>query len=122
VLEGSVRRLGGTVRVNAQLIDAGTGAHLWAEQIDVAHSTLAIPQDNFGIANRLARMLSVELVHVEGRRPPRADPDADYRGSTSGWVARQLTGLRRWLPCPCPADPPAAIQNTKDSEWTSRFW
>jgi TolB-like protein/class 3 adenylate cyclase len=75
VLEGSVRRMGGTVRVNAQLIDAGTGAHLWAEQMDVDQSTLAL-QDNFGIANRLARMLSVELVNVEGRRSPRADPDA----------------------------------------------
>jgi adenylate cyclase len=76
VLEGSVRRMGDTVRVNAQLIDAGTGAHLWAEQMDVDHSTLATLQDNFGIANRLARMLSVELVNVEGRRAPRADPDA----------------------------------------------
>ena len=76
VLEGSVRRMGGTVRVNAQLIDAGTGAHLWAEQMDVDQSTLATLQDNFGIANRLARMLSVELVSVEGRRAPRADPDA----------------------------------------------
>jgi adenylate cyclase len=75
VLEGSVRRMGGTVRVNAQLIDAATGAHLWAEQMDVDQSTLAL-QDNFGIANRLARMLSVELVTVEGRRAPRADPDA----------------------------------------------
>jgi len=75
VLEGSVRRMGGTVRVNAQLIDAGTGAHLWAEQMDVDQSTLAL-QDNFGIANRLARMLSVELVNVEGRRAPRTDPDA----------------------------------------------
>ena len=75
VLEGSVRRMGGTVRVNAQLIDAGTGAHLWAEQMDVDQSTLAL-QNNFGIANRLARMLSVELVNVEGRRTPRADPDA----------------------------------------------
>jgi adenylate cyclase len=75
VLEGSVRRMGGTVRVNAQLIDAGTGAHLWVEQMDVDQSTLAL-QDNFGIANRLARMLSVELVNVEGRRAPRADPDA----------------------------------------------
>jgi adenylate cyclase len=75
VLEGSVRRMGGTVRVNAQLIDAGTGAHLWAEQMDVDQSTLAL-QDNFGIANRLARMLSVELVNVEGRRAPRADPGA----------------------------------------------
>jgi adenylate cyclase len=76
VLEGSVRRMGGTVRVNAQLIDAGTGAHLWAEQMDVDQSTLARLQDNLGIANRLARMLSVELVNVEGRRAPRADPDA----------------------------------------------
>ena len=76
VLEGSVRRVGDTVRINAQLIDAGTGAHVWAEQMDVAHSTLATFQDNFGIANRLARMLSVELVNVEGRQPPRADPDA----------------------------------------------
>ena len=76
VLEGSVRRMGGTVRVNAQLIDAGTGAHLWVEQMDVDQRTLATLQDNFGIANRLARMLSVELVNVEGRRAPRADPDA----------------------------------------------
>jgi TolB-like protein/Flp pilus assembly protein TadD len=76
VLEGSVRRMGGTVRVNAQLIDAGTGAHLWAEQMDVDQDTLATLQDNFGIANRLARTLSVELVNVEGRRAPRADPDA----------------------------------------------
>ncbi|HSE04955.1 MAG TPA: adenylate/guanylate cyclase domain-containing protein [Methylomirabilota bacterium] len=76
VLEGSVRRMGGTVRVNAQLIDAGTGAHLWAEQMDVDQGTLATLQDNFGIANRLARTLSVELVNVEGRRAPRADPDA----------------------------------------------
>jgi TolB-like protein/class 3 adenylate cyclase/Flp pilus assembly protein TadD len=76
VLEGSVRRMGGTVRVNAQLIDAGSGAHLWAEQMDVDQGTLATVQDNFGIANRLARMLSVELVNVEGRRAPRANPDA----------------------------------------------
>jgi TolB-like protein/class 3 adenylate cyclase len=76
VLEGSVRRMGGTVRVNAQLIDAATGAHLWAEQMDVDQGTLATVQDNFGIANRLARMLSVELVNVEGRRAPRTDPDA----------------------------------------------
>jgi adenylate cyclase len=76
VLEGSVRRMGGTVRVNAQLIDSGSGAHLWAEQMDVDQGTLATLQDNLGIANRLARTLSVELVNVEGRRAPRTDPDA----------------------------------------------
>jgi adenylate cyclase len=76
VLEGSVRRMGGTVRVNAQLIDAGTGAHLWSEQMDVDQRTVGTSQDNFGIANGLARMLSVELVNVEGRRAPRANSDA----------------------------------------------
>ena len=84
VLEGSVRRMGGTVRVNAQLIDAGNGAHLWAEQMDVDQSTLASLQDNLGIANRLARMLSVELVNVEGRRAQPANPDA-VDLSMRGW-------------------------------------
>lgn len=76
VLEGSVRRMGGAARVNAQLIDAGTGAHLWAENMDADQSTLASLQGNSGIANRLARMLSVELVNVEERRAQRANPDA----------------------------------------------
>jgi TolB-like protein/class 3 adenylate cyclase/Flp pilus assembly protein TadD len=76
VLEGSVRRTGRTVRVNTQLIDAGSGAHLWAEQMDVDQGTLATSQDNFGIASRLARTLSAELINVEGRRAPRANPDA----------------------------------------------
>ena len=68
--------MGRTVRVNAQLIDAGTGAHLWAEQMDVDQGTLTTSQDNFGIASRLAKTLSVELVNVEGRRAPQANPDA----------------------------------------------
>src|SRR4030095_915295 len=51
-------------------------------------STLATLQDNFGIANRLARMLSVELVNVEGRRPPRADPDA-VALTSRGWSVLQ---------------------------------
>jgi TolB-like protein/class 3 adenylate cyclase len=76
VLEGSVRRMEGTVRVNAQLIDAGTGALLWSDQMDVDQRTMATSQDNFGIASRLARALSVELVNVEGRRAQRANPDA----------------------------------------------
>jgi tetratricopeptide (TPR) repeat protein len=44
--------------------------------MDLDQGTLSTLQDNFGIANRLARTLSVELVNVEGRRAPRANPDA----------------------------------------------
>ena len=34
VLEGSVRKAGGRVRITAQLIDAVTGTHLWADRFD----------------------------------------------------------------------------------------
>ena len=44
--------------------------------MDVDQGTLTTSQDNFGIASRLARTLSVELINVEGRRAPRANPDA----------------------------------------------
>ena len=70
VLEGSVRRMGGMVRVRAQLIDAGTGSHLWAETIDVDQGTLTTSQDNFGIASRLGRTLSVGPIKQAGRSKP----------------------------------------------------
>ena len=46
VLEGSVRRSGSRVRINAQLIDAETDAHLWAERCDCATADLFALQDN----------------------------------------------------------------------------
>ena len=84
VLEGSVRRMGGTVRVNAQLIDAGTGAHLWAEQMDVDQSTLATLQDNFGIANRLAQ--DAQCRARQCRRPPGAARRPGCGGPHHAWL------------------------------------
>jgi TolB-like protein len=40
VLEGSVQPIGNQMRVNAQLIDASSGAHLWAEQFDTTRADL----------------------------------------------------------------------------------
>jgi TolB-like protein len=45
VLEGSVQRSGGHIRINAQLIDAGTDAHLWAQRFDGDASDLFAQQD-----------------------------------------------------------------------------
>ena len=56
VLEGSVRRTGDQVRVNAQLIDAESGAHLWADQFDTNRANLAKTQSE--ITGRLAWTLS----------------------------------------------------------------
>src|SRR4029077_20311618 len=57
VLEGSVRRSGNNIRVNAQLIDAQTDTHLWAEQVDGDMSDLfGLQKEITGrIANTLGR-------------------------------------------------------------------
>ncbi len=55
VLEGSVQPSGNRVRVNAQLIDADSGARLWAEQFDTARADLLQMQDE--IVNHLARAM-----------------------------------------------------------------
>ncbi len=56
VLEGSVRRTGEQVRVNAQLIDAESGAHLWADQFDTNRANLAETQGE--ITGRLGRVVN----------------------------------------------------------------
>jgi len=78
VLEGSVEPSGDRVRVNAQLIDAGSGAHLWADQFDASRANLLDTQDE--IVTRLARALDVQLTEVEAarlKRTPAANPTAE---------------------------------------------
>ncbi len=66
VLEGSVRRSGTTVRVNAQLIDAASGAHVWADRYDGELSNIFALQDT--IARNVVKALSVELTSDESAR------------------------------------------------------
>jgi adenylate cyclase len=68
-LEGSTQYGGGKVRVNAQLIDAETGAHLWADQFDADRADLFDMQDE--IVTRLSRALSIQLVDVDIARVKR---------------------------------------------------
>lgn len=72
VMEGSVQSSGDRIRVNAQLIDATTGAHLWAERFDKPRADIFDMQDE--ITTRLARMVGVELVAAESRRAERERP------------------------------------------------
>ena len=76
LLEGSVQRSGNQVRVNAQLIDAETDAHLWAERFDGDRGDLFTLQNE--ITSRIAGSLNLELTAREAARPT-AHPDAlDY--------------------------------------------
>jgi adenylate cyclase len=90
VLEGSVRRTGDQVRVNAQLIDTESGAHLWADRFDTNRANL--PQAQNEITSRLARTLDVELVKDVSRRIEQEkaiEPDArDLVMRGWAWVYR----------------------------------
>ena len=73
LLEGSVRRSGEKIAVNAQLISTETGAHVWADRFEGERANLG--QLQVDIVSRLANSLGVELVKAESLRSMRERPD-----------------------------------------------
>ncbi len=73
ILEGSVRKGGNRVRVTGQLIDAATGAHLWAERYDRDLSDIFAVQDE--IAAGVAGVIEPALAEAEQQRVLRKPPD-----------------------------------------------
>jgi TolB-like protein/class 3 adenylate cyclase/Flp pilus assembly protein TadD len=76
VLEGSVRRSVNQVRINAQLIDAATDAHLWAERFDGDAADLFALQNE--ITSRIAVALNLELLSAEAARPTERPDVQEY--------------------------------------------
>jgi adenylate cyclase len=66
VLEGSVRKAGDRVRITAQLIDAATGHHLWAERFDRDLADIFEVQDE--VSSRIVATLAGRLAESERRR------------------------------------------------------
>jgi len=66
VLEGSIRKAGNRVRITAQLIDAGTGGHLWAERFDRDLTDIFATQDE--VVEKIVGALAVNLTHGEAKR------------------------------------------------------
>jgi adenylate cyclase len=66
VLEGSVRKAGGRVRITAQLVDAATGHHLWAERFDRDLADIFEVQDE--VTSRIVATLAGKLAESERRR------------------------------------------------------
>ena len=91
VLEGSVQRDQNRVRVNAQLIDAETGAHLWADRFEEDVADLFKLQDQ--VVARLANALNYELVRAEAETGAHSkNPDVidlDMRGNEALWRSQQ---------------------------------
>ena len=92
VLEGSVRRAGNRVRITAQLIDAASGRHLWADRYD---RELA---DVFGVQDEIARTIAGELSPgiiaaeiQQARRKDASQLDAWDRTMRAHWHIRRFT-------------------------------
>lgn len=95
VVEGSLRRVGTTLRLTIQLIEAETGNHLWAERFDRLEAEFGALQDQvtLGIVARLEPELARAEIEVIKRRPP-ANRDAwAYFQQASGLLA--LKGWHR---------------------------
>jgi adenylate cyclase len=76
LLEGSARRSENQIRVNAQLIDAETDVHLWAERFDREIGDLFALQNE--ITSRIAIALNLELITAEVARPAERPDALDY--------------------------------------------
>ncbi len=74
VLEGSVRKAGGRVRINAQLIDARSGNHLWAERYDRELTDIFAVQD--GVVRLIVDSLSVRLTAIDRARLRRRETES----------------------------------------------
>jgi adenylate cyclase len=97
VLEGSVRRSGNQIRINAQLIDAERDTHLWAERFDGDAGDLFRLQND--ITGQIARALQFELTIADAGRLTEHPDILDYilRGRAAWWKSTYGTNYTEAL-------------------------
>ena len=107
VLEGSIRRSGDRVRITAQLIDAGTGVHRWAERYDRELKDVFVIQEE--LARTIAAVLAAHVNQAETERTPLKPPAtwqaydyyvraaAAWVSFLSSWKIEDLSETRRCL-------------------------
>ena len=89
VLEGSIRRAGNRIRVTAQLIDALTGNHIWAEKYD------RVLEDIFAVQEEVTRAIvaaiapHIETSEMERSRGARPSNLSAYEIAMRAWAAAQ---------------------------------
>jgi len=86
VMEGSVRRVGNRVRINAQLIDATTGGHLWAERYDGSLQDIFALQDQ--VTRKIVSALKINLTGEEAaQQAQRSTGNAEAHDAfLQGWA------------------------------------
>ena len=118
VLEGSVRRSGDRVRVTAQLIDAATSAHLWADRYDRTITDIFALQDEITerIVTTLVSNIERRVIEQARRKPPGSL--GAYELSSRGGSSETLRATRGcWRPRRCLNRQSHSI---RDSHWRMR--
>jgi adenylate cyclase len=98
VLEGSVRKAGNRIRINAQLIDGSTGTHLWADRFDRDLTDVFEIQDQISkaIVDALqVRLLPQEKEAIEDRGTANVDAYSLYLMARQQWVSRGFADAAR---------------------------
>ena len=98
VLEGSVRKAGARVRINAQLIDGATGKHLWADRFDRDLDDIFAIQDEISkaIVDALkVKLLPAEKKAIESRGTSNVEAYNLYLMARQQWIQGPYADLRR---------------------------
>ena len=86
VLKGSMLSSGEHIRVNAQLIEAESGAHIWAERFDKHRLGALQAQDE--IVGRLSRSTVLQMIACEARRAEQAERERPDEATAADFVLR----------------------------------
>jgi TolB-like protein len=128
VVEGSVRRIGDQIRVNAQLIDAASGDHLWANRFARSGTDVFALQDE--LSRQIAEALGLELTPSQAERiarPPTANLEAyDYylraeQATRNGRRSMMLAALALFDKAEA-LDPGFAVAFAADARATAYVW
>ena len=98
VLEGSVRKVGGRVRINAQLIDGATGAHVWADRYDRDLDDIFAIQDEISkaiVGALKLKLLPEEKKAIEKRGTTNAGAYKLFLLARQYWVTGNHGDIRR---------------------------
>jgi adenylate cyclase len=98
VLEGSVRKVGDRVRINAQLIDGRTGGHVWAERYDRDLTDIFAIQDEISkaiVAALRVKLLPDEKKAIEARGTSNIDAYNLYLMARQHWITGSVGDIRR---------------------------
>jgi adenylate cyclase len=96
VLEGSVRKASGKVRIAGQLIDAVTGAHIWADRFERDLTDIFALQDDVTVAVVSAiepKLLQTEIAEAARRRPENLTAYDFYLRAMQQWYPTTREGL-----------------------------